>query len=87
MLHTSNLLHTADVHLLRAIHHFVHQTYTLVGCTVAPGFDFADFEMVDRDELLRRFPAHAGIVARKRINRCQTYTACCSNKTELAITS
>jgi len=30
--------------------------YSLVGCTVAPGFDFADFEMPDRDTLLRLFP-------------------------------
>ncbi|GAB3539776.1 cupin domain-containing protein [Spirosoma fluminis] len=26
--------------------------FSLVGCTVAPGFDFADFEMADRSELL-----------------------------------
>jgi len=30
--------------------------YALVGCTVAPGFDFRDFEMGRKDELLRRFP-------------------------------
>ncbi len=30
--------------------------YSFVGCTVAPGFDFADFEMGKRDELLRIFP-------------------------------
>ena len=33
--------------------------YTLVGCTVAPGFDFADWEMPARDVLLARYPAHA----------------------------
>lgn len=38
--------------------------YSLVGCTVAPGFDFADFELGQRAELLRRFPAHAGIIRR-----------------------
>ncbi len=32
--------------------------YTLVGCTVAPGFDFADFEMPTRAELERLFPQH-----------------------------
>src|SRR6478609_3445758 len=32
--------------------------YALVGCTVSPGFDFADFEMPPRAELLRRLPAH-----------------------------
>lgn len=38
--------------------------YSLVGCTVAPGFDFADFEMGSRSDLLGRFPAHAGIIRR-----------------------
>ncbi|QDV32837.1 cupin domain-containing protein [Tautonia plasticadhaerens] len=38
--------------------------YALVGCTVAPGFDFADFELADRDELTRRYPEHAGVIAR-----------------------
>ena len=33
--------------------------YALVGCTVAPGFDFADFEMGERDALLSEFPQHA----------------------------
>ena len=32
--------------------------WALCGCTVAPGFDFSDFEMPSRDELLDRFPAH-----------------------------
>jgi predicted cupin superfamily sugar epimerase len=36
--------------------------YTLVGCTVAPGFDFADFEMPVRDELGRLFPQHAAAI-------------------------
>jgi predicted cupin superfamily sugar epimerase len=30
--------------------------FSLVGCTVAPGFDFADFEMAKRDSLLRSYP-------------------------------
>jgi predicted cupin superfamily sugar epimerase len=38
--------------------------FTLAGCTVAPGFDFADFEMPSRAELTRRFPAHAALVER-----------------------
>jgi predicted cupin superfamily sugar epimerase len=36
--------------------------YTLVGCTVAPGFDFADFELGDRGELQKEYPAHKGII-------------------------
>lgn len=34
----------------------------LVGCTVAPGFDFADFEMGERPVLLARFPDHADVI-------------------------
>jgi predicted cupin superfamily sugar epimerase len=30
--------------------------YSLLGCTVSPGFDFADFEMGDRSALLGEFP-------------------------------
>ncbi|KAJ3038429.1 hypothetical protein HDV00_000617 [Rhizophlyctis rosea] len=33
--------------------------FTLIGCTVAPGFDFADFQIVDEEfkrELVGRFP-------------------------------
>ena len=38
--------------------------YSLVGCTVAPGFDFADFEMGDRGELLQLFPQHRELIQR-----------------------
>lgn len=37
--------------------------HALVGCTVAPGFDFADFELATRAELTARFPAHAALIA------------------------
>ncbi|MEO5683565.1 MAG: cupin domain-containing protein [Chitinophagaceae bacterium] len=36
--------------------------YSLVGCTVSPGFDFADFEMGDRAELLQFYPQHAAVI-------------------------
>ena len=36
--------------------------YALVGCTVAPGFEFADFELADRGALLRRYPQHAALI-------------------------
>lgn len=36
----------------------------LAGCTVAPGFDFADFEMPPRGVLLERFPRHRRLVER-----------------------
>ena len=30
--------------------------YSLVSCTVAPGFDFADFELASRENLIQEFP-------------------------------
>jgi predicted cupin superfamily sugar epimerase len=36
--------------------------FALVGCTVAPGFDFADFQMADRDNLSKLYPAHRKII-------------------------
>jgi hypothetical protein len=39
-------------------------TYALVGCTVAPGFDFADFEMANRAELTVRCPQHRAVIER-----------------------
>ena len=39
-------------------------SFILSGCTVAPGFDFADFEMADKNELLQDFPKHAKLINR-----------------------
>jgi predicted cupin superfamily sugar epimerase len=36
--------------------------YCLVGCTVAPGFDFRDFELGDRERLVADFPEHREII-------------------------
>ncbi len=41
-----------------ASHVFSSGKYSLVGCTVAPGFDFRDFEMASRSEMLNEFPFH-----------------------------
>jgi uncharacterized protein len=30
--------------------------YSLVGCTVSPGFDFEDFELAKRNELINQYP-------------------------------
>jgi uncharacterized protein len=38
------------------------ESYTLAGCTVAPGFDFSDFELASRVELLKNFPAQRDII-------------------------
>jgi predicted cupin superfamily sugar epimerase len=39
-------------------------SFALVGCTVAPGFDFEDFEMGDRSELIRLYPGHRSLIER-----------------------
>ena len=39
-------------------------SHCLFGCTVAPGFDFADFELAAGPELAARYPAHAARIAR-----------------------
>lgn len=38
--------------------------FALVGCAVVPGFEFADFELARKDELIRSFPAHADLIGR-----------------------
>lgn len=38
--------------------------WTLSTCFVAPGFDFEDFELPSRDELLRAHRAHAALIRR-----------------------
>ena len=36
--------------------------YTLVSCTVAPGFDFDDFELATQGQLLADYPQHREII-------------------------
>ena len=38
--------------------------FTLVGCTVAPGFEYEDMEIASRDELKARYPQHKEIIER-----------------------
>jgi len=37
-------------------------SFSLVGCTVAPGFDFDDFELARRNELTRTYPQYTEII-------------------------
>jgi predicted cupin superfamily sugar epimerase len=39
-------------------------SFTLCGCTVAPGFDFRDFEMANRVELIKQFPNYSKEIER-----------------------
>ncbi|HEU4471802.1 MAG TPA: cupin domain-containing protein [Flavisolibacter sp.] len=38
--------------------------FCLAGCTVSPGFDFADFELAGRAALIAQYPQHADIIGR-----------------------
>ena len=37
-------------------------SFALVGCTVSPGFDFEDFQMGKRADLLAKFPQHQRLI-------------------------
>ncbi|MFD2565434.1 cupin domain-containing protein [Aquimarina rubra] len=36
--------------------------YSFVGCTVSPGFDFEDFELASKDDLVSQYPDHSEII-------------------------
>ncbi len=38
--------------------------YSLVGCTVSPGFCFEDFELKNRDELISLFPDNEEVISK-----------------------
>jgi len=40
------------------------KSFSLVGCTVSPGFEFEDFEFGDKGKLIRNFPKHKDIIER-----------------------
>lgn len=39
-------------------------SFSLVGCTVAPGFDFLDFEMANKNDLLIAYPEFSEVIRR-----------------------
>ncbi|MFA6571927.1 MAG: cupin domain-containing protein [Bacteroidota bacterium] len=39
-----------------------NESFALLGCTLAPGFDFKDFELADRSELLKEYPQYKEII-------------------------
>lgn len=43
-------------------------SFSLVGCTVAPGFDFDDFEMPSAEELIMQYPQNREIIERLAAN-------------------
>lgn len=37
-------------------------SFALTGCTVVPGFEFDDFELADRDDMINKFPEYIEII-------------------------
>lgn len=44
--------------------HLLEGDFALLGCTVAPGFDYADYEHGNRDTLVAQYPDHADLIRR-----------------------
>jgi predicted cupin superfamily sugar epimerase len=42
----------------------IREDYVLFGCTVAPGFEFEDFELADRQTLSSAYPQYQTLIAR-----------------------
>lgn len=41
----------------------VDSVFSFVGCTVAPGFDFNDFELAEKELLCNSFPQHSELIS------------------------
>jgi len=39
-------------------------SFALIGCTVAPGFDFMDFELAEKEKILEAYPEHTKVILR-----------------------
>ena len=39
-----------------------NDAYALLGCTVAPGFDFKDFHLASRNNLTKKYPQHKEVI-------------------------
>jgi len=39
-------------------------SFSLVGCVVSPGFDFSDFELAKKSQLMIQFPQHKDLIER-----------------------
>lgn len=38
--------------------------YALIGCTISPGFDFNDFELADKETMIKKFPMHSDLISK-----------------------
>jgi predicted cupin superfamily sugar epimerase len=39
-------------------------SYSLLGCTVSPGFEFQDFELANRSDLLSKYPQYSNLITK-----------------------
>lgn len=58
--------------------------YTLFGTTMAPGFDYADFETGYRDELQKAYPQHAALIGELTREECATRPAASASTSAVA---
>ncbi len=54
---------------IKAGHYFAAEirdrsSFALVGCTVSPGFEYSDFELCKKKELIAKFPNHKELIDR-----------------------
>ncbi|MEI6696540.1 MAG: cupin domain-containing protein [Bacteroidota bacterium] len=52
-----------------AAHVNAKSSFTLLGCTVAPGFDFKDFELADCEDLCKEYPQYETLIKKLTINQ------------------
>lgn len=43
-------------------------SFSLLGCTIAPGFHFDDFELGEKQKLMEKFPNHVNLIEELTIN-------------------
>ncbi len=56
-------------HMIKADTYFCAEvedksSYSFVGCTVSPGFEYFDFELCRRNELINLFPKHKDLITK-----------------------
>jgi predicted cupin superfamily sugar epimerase len=58
-----HLQYTIPYNCWFAAKNLLPNSFSLVGCTVAPGFDFSDFELAQRAQLTNLYPQHSALIA------------------------
>ena len=41
-----------------------NSSFSFVGCTVSPGFDFDDFELANKKDLIKKYPQHKKLISK-----------------------